>query len=225
MNGTVKRAMASTIRTATPMAMRMVIAGAPAAGPAATRRRAAPLRRMRGAEVRQRQVGHDARGGRRLVQDDLVGVLEHALHRLDIKTPRRHILRRLVGFVDGEEARGVALRLQHHPLLVGLRFLHDARRVAAGDRDHVVAIGLGLVDQAIEIDLGALDVAEGGVDLVGGRGLLQHEVDDLDAAAVAVENVLHQVLVSLATFSRPSVSALASWVARSPRASRFPRRP
>ncbi len=86
-------------------------------------------------------------------------VRQDVLHRLEIHAPQRHVLRRLVGRQHRQEALRLPGRLGDRGLPA--RPVPSAtmpRRVAAGARHDVVAIGLGLVAQAFGVGVGALHV-------------------------------------------------------------------
>src|SRR6185437_2552764 len=143
----------------------------------------------------QRQVGQNACSRRRLVEDHLVGALEDVFHRLDVEPPRRHVLGRLVGLVDREEAAGVALGGLDDLLAIGLGLLLDLRRIAIGLGHDAVEIFARLDNLAVALGLGGLHVGERG-DHVLRRQIDTTQIDagDLDAAVIAVEDLLQQIL-------------------------------
>src|SRR6185312_7091367 len=119
--GMVKSTNRATMTMAAPRMRREFMAPSPLRLLGGRRRRTRGWRLQR----RQRQIGQHPCLRRRLVENDLVGAFEDVLHRLDVEALRGHVLRLLIGLVDGEEAARVALRVQHHLLAVGLGRLDD----------------------------------------------------------------------------------------------------
>src|SRR5690606_6006388 len=69
-------------------------------------------------------------------------------------------------------------------------FLEQAGGRAAGTRDHVIGVGLALIDQALTVLRGLVRVLEGGLHLLGRLRLLDRHVDHADAYRVSVEDAL-----------------------------------
>ena len=86
------------------------------------------------------------------------------------------------------------MRLRHGLLTIGLGLLQNARRRATRFRHDTISIGVGLVAEALQILLRRRHVAEGGDDLRGRIDRQQQHLNDLHAAMIAVENLLHQQL-------------------------------
>jgi hypothetical protein len=129
---------------------------------------------------------------RRFVDDHFVAVLQHLLHGLEIETLGSNVLRGFEGSVHRHKARGIALRAGDIRQKIGLGLLLDPHRVAARNRDDVVAIGFGFVAQARAIGEGSLNVAERVDDLGRRIDALLLQLGDLDPGSVAVENGLQQ---------------------------------
>ncbi len=121
-------------------------------------------------------------------------VLQDLFHRLDIEALQCDVLRHFEGAVDRGEAVGVTLRAGDDFGAIGLGILAGLDRHATRPRQDVVAVGLGLVAQALAIGQCALHVAER-VDDRGRRIDLGHlHLGDHDAGAVGIEDALQQVL-------------------------------
>ena len=102
--------------------------------------------------------------------------------------------RLLVFVIDLEEARGLALGLGDGLLAIGFGSLDDLGSAAARFRHHAIGVGLRLVLRALQIGAGGLHVAEGVDHLRGRIDLLQLHLGDLDSGPVLIENLLHQFL-------------------------------
>src|ERR1700738_707594 len=85
------------------------------------------------------------------VNDHLVAVLEHLLHRLEVEPLDRNVLRRLERAIDRDETIGIALGAGDDLLAIGFRLLLDPHGIAARPRGDVVSIGLRLVAQPLAI--------------------------------------------------------------------------
>ena len=159
-----------------------------------------PVRGRRRTPRRQfveRQIGHDALAGRAAVIDQLFGAVEDALHGLEIDALARHVLGLGIFVIDLEEAGALAARLGDRLLLVAFGNLQNLRGASLGVRNDAVGIGLRLVLQPLEVGARRLHVAEGVDDLRGRIDLLHLHLGDLDARAVTVERLLHQLLHAL----------------------------
>ena len=142
-------------------------------------------------ELRQRQIGHDARATGRAVDHHLVHVAQHLFHGLEVEAPGGHVRRLGILVVDREETLRVALGVSHHLLAVGLGFLHQPLGFAAGTWQNVVGEGLRLVLRPLAVGLGPLHVAERIDHLTRRIDLLQLHLVDQDAGAILVEGRLH----------------------------------
>ena len=148
---------------------------------------------------------------------------QDVLHRLEIHAPQRHVLRRLIGRQHRKEALRLPGRLRDRGQPGALPFRHDARRIAAGARHDVVAIGLRLVAQAFGVGVGALHVEEAFHHLGRRIDLLQLHLGDLDARPCscrgsAASGAARRSRSARAVRSAPAGSACG----RSPRASSSP---
>ena len=119
---------------------------------------------------------------------------ENALHRLQIHALARHARRVLILRIDLIEARGLAVGFGDRLLAIGLGLQPDARRRAFRFRHDAVGVGVGLVDRALLILLGRGHVAIGGQNLRGRVDRLQLNLLDEHAGVVIVEHFLHPVL-------------------------------
>ena len=152
-------------------------------------------RRSRSRQFGERQIGNDARTGLRAgIDDRLVAAAENAFHGLQIHALTGHVGRFLVLFVDLQEARGLALGFGDGLLAIGFGVLGDLGGAAARLRHDPVGVGLRFVLRALEIRARRLHVAEGVDDLRGRIDFLQLHLLHLDAGAVLVEGLLHQLL-------------------------------
>jgi hypothetical protein len=88
----------------------------------------------------------------------------------------------------------LTLGLGDHLVAITLRGLEDALGLAARLRNNAIGVGFGLVLQALLVGTRRLDVAEGVDHLRRRIDLLQLHLGHLDAGAVAVEDLLHQLL-------------------------------
>ena len=152
-------------------------------------------RLLAGPELRQRQVGNDAAGaGRILVDHHLVHVAQHLLHGVEVEPLGRDVLGLGPLLVDLIEALGVAARAGDDLGLVGLAALDDRFGLALGPRQHLVAIGVGLVDALLLVGTRRLDVAEGRDHLLRRVDAQQLDVGDAHAQPIFVEDALQQLL-------------------------------
>ena len=146
-------------------------------------------------EIAERQIGHDAGAALRPgIDDGLVGAAEHALHGFQIHALAGHVGRLLVLLIDLGEARGLALGLGDGLLAIGFGVLDDLGGAAARFRHDAIGVGLRLVLRPLEIGARRLHVAEGVDDLGRRIDLLQLHLLHQDAGAVIVERLLHQLL-------------------------------
>jgi hypothetical protein len=106
----------------------------------------------------------------------------------------RHVGRRLVGFIDVDEAIRLTTGDRDVLVAIGIGRLDDLRGLAARAGNDAVGVGLRFVAQPVLILLGRLHVAEGVDDLRRRTGDEQLDLRDLHAGAILVELLLHELL-------------------------------
>ena len=153
------------------------------------------------------------------IDDGLVGAGEDAFHGFQIHALAGDVGRLLVLVVDLQEARGLALGVGDGLLAIGLGVLDDLGRPAAGFRHHFVGVSLRFVLRPFEVGACRLHVEERIDDLGRRIDLLQLDVLDQNAGAVGIERLLHQLLHRFSTASGPPVSS--GWTFERPITSRM----
>ena len=165
----------------------------------------APPRRAGGRrallQLGQRQIGHDALAAA-LLDDHLVGALEHLLHGFEEQPLARHVRRLGIFVVDRDEALRLTLRLLHDAVLVGGRLFADLRGLAAGLAEQLVRILVRFLDEAVLVLFGALHFVERVGHFARRRRVLDRDRVDRQSGAVLVERRLddlaHRVGYALA---------------------------
>ena len=119
-------------------------------------------RRSRPRQLGERQIGYDARSGLRAgIDDRFIAAAEHAFHGLQIHALAGHVRRLLVLIVNLEEARGLAGGFGDGLLAIGFGVLGYFGGAAARLRNDPIGVSLRLILRSLEIRARRLYVAEG----------------------------------------------------------------
>ena len=110
-------------------------------------------------QFRQRQIWHDALAAV-LLDDHLVGILQHLLHGFEEKPLARHFRRLGIFVVDRDEALRLTLGFLHDPVLVSGRVFTDLRGFAARLAELLVGILVRFLDETVLVLLGTLHLVE-----------------------------------------------------------------
>ena len=126
------------------------------------------------------------------VDDHLRRLSQHLVDAVEIEAPGRHVLRLLVAPEQRQEGVGLAVREVDDLGAVGLGVLSDVLGLAAGARQNVVGVGLGLVARPLLVGPRALDVVEGVDHRERRLDALQLNLGDLHARLLVVEQLLQE---------------------------------